>query len=331
MRTILIIIFSILNSLNLLSQSHTAFDGSTFTVGDSIIVGLPSNTSSFEYIKSFDADIKGYKEVRKNIVYNKFPIKGIHQNTERFRKDFYNENATIIEFGKTGFLGISYYADIDNAIKKGEIVLSVNPSFSKNKVLNDTLAYIYHAKTSGNSIDSYKNEYLYRFKRELYQKTHQDEFEYQKSLSIAKKEMQETIDNFDFIQDFTVLTSLNVGNYNFDNSVFPLTEEQLILSIVELNPFLQYKSVNLYFPNYNEFSYIVIDSESANSFVKRRKDRFGDVNRKVYLKISFNLVEKSDDIGQELKDNIIIGKIKSIEFYDFDHCNYNWLGTTSLK
>lgn len=331
MKKTVFVILIIFISSNLFSQSHTAFDRTVFTVGDSIIVGLPFNSKSFKYIKSYDADYKGYKNVRKNIIYNKFPIKGIHKNTERFNRNFYNDDATIIEFGKTGFLGISYYVDIDNAIKKGEIILSVNPNFSKNVKLVDTIAYIYHAKISGNPIDNYKKEYLYRFKRELYKQTHEDEFEYQKSLNIAKKEMQQVIDNFNFNQEFTVLTKMKFGDYDFDKHGFSLSEEQMVLSLVKMNLFLEYKSVDIYFPNYPEFTFVQVDSELANSFVKRRKDSYGDVDRTVYLLINFILKEKEENIEQEFKENIIIGEIKSIEFYDFEHYQYNWLGTTSLK
>jgi hypothetical protein len=331
MKKTVFIILTIFISSNLFSQSHTAFDGTVFTVGDSIIVGLPDNSKSFEYIKSYDADSKRYRNVRNNIIYNKFPIKGIHKNTERFQSSFYNDDATLIEFGKTGFLGISYYVDIDNAIKYGEIILSVNPKYTKNTALVDTIAYIYHAKISGNPIDDYKKEYLYRFKRELYLQTHEDEFDYQKSLNIAKNEMQQTIDNFDFNQEFSVLTRMQVGNYDFDKNGFPLSEEQMVLSLVDMNIFLDYKSVDIFFPNYPEFTFVQVDSELANSFVKRRKDNNGNVNRTVFLLINFNLIEKGENIDQELKGNIILGEIKSIEFYDFKHCNYNWLGTASLK
>jgi len=314
------------------SQSYTAIDGTEFTVGDSILIGLPSYESltgkkSYRFIKSYDADSKSYQNVKKAIHYKYFPIKEIKDVSERFMRDF-DENAKLIEFGELGFLKTSYYVDINSAIKSGEIMLAFNPNYNKSKILTDTLAFIFYANVSDRPIESFAKDYLIRFKKELYKNTHEDEFEFQKSLSIAKKEMENIYTKIDFTQEFSIFTKLDVENYDFDRNGFPIKIEELSVRAIKHSIYTEESSLEIDFLNFNKFNFINIESEKANSFVKRRKDNLGNIDRTVYLRINFNLVKEIE--GKESKKETIYGEINSVEYYDFEHCQYNWLGT-SLK
>lgn len=322
------------NSLSVFSQSYTAIDGTEFIVGDSILIGLPSYESllgkklyRYRYIKSYDANSKRYQSVVKKIHYKYFPIKEIKDVSERFIRDF-DKNAKLIEFGELGFLKTNYYVDINNAIRHGEIMLSFNPAYNKSKILTDTLAFIFYANISDRPIENFAKDYLIRFKKELYKNTHEDEFEYQKSLKITKEEMLNIYSNFDFSQEFSIFTKLNVENYDFDRNGFPIKIEDLSVRAVKYSIDTEENLVDINFSNFDKLNFINIESEKANSFVKRRKDNSGNIDRTVYLRINFNLVKEIE--GKESKEETIYSEINSVEYYDFEHCKYNWLGT-SLK
>jgi hypothetical protein len=92
--------------------------------GDIIQLGQKSGHFFYEYIledkKSSGGDIQ---RVENNLSLKKYKIKDAFIKHKSV-KEYFNTNAyVIISFGTKGIFGVTYYADIYEAIKNGEIVI----------------------------------------------------------------------------------------------------------------------------------------------------------------------------------------------------------------
>jgi hypothetical protein len=170
----------------------------------------------------------------------------------------------------------------------------------------------------------------------LYDNTREDEFDYHNSLNQAKSELTNNLKKIDFNKQFSINTKLSIGNYNFENHGFLLNEEKLNFNLVEkvktifTNAKSEYPPIDIVFPNFEDFRFLEIEPDYANSFLKRRKDDYGNIDREVYVKLNFNIVNLTQEEKNSLKQysgNLLFGKISSIEVYEYKNFKYNWLGT----
>lgn len=313
------------------SQKYEAFDGTMFKEGDSVLIGEPSE-DGYRNIYYYD---DGFSDVEQHLGGNKFLIKSVKKavNLSLYEDNWYfDKNEMILKFGKKGLFGNTYYMNIEKAIKSGEVVIKLPPDslYSKNKRINDTISFVYFVKISDKPIDNFTKEYLYRFMHELYEDTKEDEFEYQNSISKAKNKLSKSIKNCDFDEKYTMYTQLQLSKYNFDKKGFMIKDDKLLYEVVENVRLSTYSSISILFPNYEKFKFVHVNPEDANAFVKRRKDKGGHVDREVYAKINFKFINPNKykkDISKKYSQNLLFGKIRSIELYDFENYNYNWIGT----
>lgn len=320
MKNFALLTFITFTSIIGVSQSYTAFDGSTFSVGDSICIGFQSGNSSYVYIRDFQGG--NYYGLNINLALNKYVIKGIFPNSERYG---FSGRPTVLQVGTRGLRGISFYISLDDAIRHGEVVVEQNPHKKSTNRLEDIKAFIF--LTQGENIDRYIDEYLFRFHNELYARTRNNEFEYHTSKAMAKQEILEVWNSFDYSQTFSYSTRINLENYCFENQGFPFALKTLTLNILRrqltLNNITNEISIN--FINFSDFPFVFINPEKANSFIKRRTDHRGSVDRRIYAVVYFNLV-KIEDIDTE-QGYVIYGNISEIEIYDHQNLRYNWLAT----
>ncbi len=322
------------------SQSYTAFDGTIFNVGDTIIIGyrskaigFTSTNKSYNYIMKYyrySNNIDGYKNIEKDLSMKRFIITKIFKDNN----DFYG--VTTFEVIPYNNSKNNYYISIDSAIRNGEVCLNLNPVPSKRNIyLSDIIAFINYIRLSKKNSDQAKEEFLYRFLYKNYIETYQDEFEYHSSLDSAKINYEKQ-DTLPISTTYSLNVILSINKYDFTKKGFPIKEKvaqcnllnsknKLPMYSVDASPKNNYSSISINFINFKKNGFFLIKPENAKKFIAHRKNpHSGIVDRKVYAKFIFNI------IGTSLNDKnerILNAKIKSIEFYEFDNMIYNYLGT----
>lgn len=312
------------------AQDHEALDGIIYRVGDSVTIGINSGYKSYDDIK--ERYSSGYRDVKKNLAFKRYLIKSIRKGGELAEKMYWDSDDILMRFGTKGFLGEDYYARINNAIKSGEIIsrLPTEGNWIENKKLNDSIAFAYFVKSTSIPTEKFSEEYLYRFMNDLYKSSHEDEFEYHNSISKAKKELASILPNVDFSIDFSLYTTFYLDNYDFENKGFLIRAENPKYEVTKAVNWSKYPAIHIVFPEFEKYRFVSIDPEMANSYVKRKKDKYGDVDRKVYAKINYKIVDVGEaklDLDSRYSGNLLFGKISSIELYEFENYYYNWIGT----
>ena len=220
-----------------------------------------------------------------------------------------------------------YYIDIEPALKYGEIVLNY-PAPQNHNWLNDTTFLIAYGKVTGNKDAKLLETYMIKVHNELYEKTKEDEFEFKGALNNVTAEYMSAIDHFDTNKIYSIKSDfLFFSSYDFKNNSLPIQWTVTSLqSVVNINGYYD-RSIDLVLLNSNSFSNLSISQENANMLIKRRKDEFGSVNRKLYSVINFKVTSK----GLQKDYKAIPANITSIDCYEYDNYEYNYLGTIEPK
>ena len=331
------------------SQTYTAFDGTKFSIGDTILIGVGSRRDNFLeslYILETNKD-------------NKMP------NTNVIIKKIITVSSKIIFKVKPLNQFFNFDLDINTALLNSEIILNKN-EFRKRgwertfsyKPLTDTTAFLYFIRTSKDTISKYAKEYLFLYDRTTYDNIRLDEFEFKKGLRNAQKTIQEKFNQIDTNTIHYVATSFTVADYDFDNQSFALLSNKVPweggaaikshrkekeYSLNKEGQNVSQTNVSLLFQNFKEFSTFKISENEASSFLKRKKDTNGNVDRTVYVSIAFKLKSGSKIVSKENpKSNIffinwygdnskyicyINAEIKEIYVYDNQNYLYNVLGS----
>lgn len=316
------------------AQEYQAFDGTTYKVGDSVLIGLHTGYKEYDDIKEYYVSqySSGYRAVNHDISFKKYEIKSVGTGGETAKKMYYDENTILMRFGTRGFLKEDYIAILDDAIRSGEIISKLPPQelVAHNQKLNDSIAFLYFVKSTSIPIEKFNKEYLYRYMNSLYTKTKEDEFEFQSSLEQAKKNLIKLTSLVDFSKSYAIFTSFDLDNYDFENKGFLIRTEFPKYYVVESADWGKYPGIYIVFPNYDKFRFVSVIPNDANSFVKRRKDKYGNINREVFAKINFKIVNIDDSqrhANERYSGNLIFGEIESIELYEYKNYLYNWIGT----
>ncbi len=327
-RLFIILIFGASNIFAQEVTTYTTFDGSKFTEKDSITIGYPSGyNSSYKSIKEYYYEgqySNGYREVKINLNSIKIPIINIYRSSEVF----YNDKV-IVKVGEKGLLKPKYHIDIETAVQNGEVIVKSNTKTSLiSTFMSENLAFTNFHKLHGNTARADREEYLFRFQNDLYDKTHEDEFQFQSALKSAEKELTQLALTADTSTIYSIGTSVNLQKYDFDNEGFPINEKEIsfkLLSPVSRiwnNSNRDLKPIYLALDNFKNFTFLTISPESSESFITRRKDKYGNVDRKVFIKIFYKL--KATNETEELKS--LSGNVIKIEVYEFESFQGNFLG-----
>lgn len=339
MRTLFINLLILFTSIITICQEYEAFDGTVYKVGDSVLIGFNTGYNYYDNISELHVDQYGssYQDVKKDISFKKYKIKSVGKDANLADKLYEDENTIFLTIGTRGYFKEEYYVILEDAIRSGEIVSRIIPENQRTnyKRFSDTLSLLYYIKTTIIPVDKFKEEYLYRYINDLYTKTKEDEFEYHNALQTSKKEIEKKIQLLDFNTSYSISTTLNLDNYDFEYNGFKITNETLSFKLVKAKTSTwgapnDYPAISIVFPNYDKFRFISVYPQYANSFVKRRKDKYGNVDREVYARINFKILNVDDSerhANDRYSDNLLTGKIESIELYEFNNYLYNWIGT----
>jgi hypothetical protein len=334
---IITVLFPFFFSLTFFAQtvkSYKTSDGSVFNTNKLITIGGYSNYKQYSAIRVYDnesKDAKGYKSLKYKIHNQKLFIKKIYQNSTIFKKQ-----KTIVKVGDKGFFKKSYYIDIESAVQNGEVVVTLsNKKKLISTIMTEDLAFTNAHYFSKKTIKESREEYLFRFKKELYNKTRENEFEYNAALKESGNELQSKLLKIDTTTVYSITGGVYFLNYDYDKEEFlpsfscngykdikfPLLKNVMPLFKGSKDDF---KPLGLSFENFEKFTHLRYPSDEVGLFLARRKDYEDNISRYIYVKIFYQL--KGTYLNENNQDNYLNSKIIKIEFYKYNKFQGNYFG-----
>jgi hypothetical protein len=310
-------------------------NGISFKVGDTIQIGPVSSGSYYRYIRKHASDV-GTEGVDYDLSSKKYTIHNVYVTSSSKVNAFYGENVRVISFGTKGFLGMTYYADIEEALRSGEIVLDLGKALRDSKKtipaelitnrLVDGTAFLSFVKGLNTIAPAkFAEEYMYRYMSALYTRTHEDEFDYRKALLIAKNQLALGTERIDFSNDFNIAIQLTLKNYDFENEGFPTdVPDNAVYKVVKWND--KFSDIGVIFIDIKKLQFVEVPEDKAKQLLEKMKDSNGAINREVFAKVNFK-VTHSEDKSSKNDNRLLIGEITSFELYGAD---MNLIGTYSF-
>jgi hypothetical protein len=310
-------------------------NGISFKVGDTIQIGRPSGGGNYIYVRKYSSNY-GTEMINYNLSSKKHVICDIHVTSSAVVETFYRKNPRVISFCTKGFSGVTYYADIDKALKEGEIVLDLDKAlrdskrvmptglFATNRLADEVafLSFVKGLRTS--SLEQFAEEYMYRYMNALYTRTHEDEFDYRKALTIAKNQVALGIEQIDFTNDFNIFIRITLKNYDFENGGFPTDlQDGTVYEPIEWNKF---SAIGVTFVDFKKLQFVQVSENEAKSFLEKMKGSDGAINRTVFANVKLKITHSMDKSSTNSK-RLLIGEIASFELYGADQ---NLIGTYSF-
>jgi hypothetical protein len=343
MRTFYLIIL-VLVTFNSIGQKHVKSDepyisksGMTFTVGDEIYLLEPFNFEnkyhSFYKNKSLSLNVEALR-VSEDLIFRK-RYKGY--SIKRFLHHANGKVYAILETSKFYFC----YLDIEDAILKNEIAnnnkIAFESIWGKKTLLTDSIAFLefcFREETINNDL---VKEYMYLFNNTKYNLIREDEFEFHKSIRDEKASLETLRKNLDSNIIYTMAFSDFIGNYDFDLESFPIlwnhNGTQIYSDVWEIftpedinENGVKLTDLRISFNNTEKFKSLPLNMDKANSFIKFKKGKTGNVDREIFMYISFRIKEVKDgnDITNKLfyGEKYLVAEIESIDFFASDKNKY---------
>ena len=319
-------------------DSFSAYSGDTFHVGDHITFGYPSilvpNNISYQYIMDVNPDhMFGMTEVNRRMDGSEGIVKGFMKGD----KIYTDETLMLV----TASDGRELYLRTDKAINSGELVVrNTPPSIFPDAVeLTPRLAFAMLLKVNKNSPKEYLKQYLYVAKRDLWDKVHNDEFEYHAVEASELKELESVIEGIDFGAVYYFKdnydTGIYMGKYDFDAKGYKMVLDENKQGLLTI-PFDASMRVYLMLSNIaTDFGTIPLNVEEAKRVRMRLNNGSQPIypRNKIYVKLNPDVTKADYDkllFGSQYEGVLLSGKMVGIEIYDFGHCEYNFIAYKKL-
>lgn len=175
--------------------------------------------------------------------------------------------------------------------------------------------------------------YLRKTNYSKYKRVINDEFELGDAINSAFKLFENNISpNSSYLEkEFIIKTRTKFGKYNFSNEAFPID------TIIENSYFTYYGDQivyesKLFFDNASASKNILkMKKNEAKAFIKSRKNRYGDVNRNLNLKITYKIVDiSSNDSVKNSRSNLNIKFMGHIQKFEFSKKNGELIKTINF-
>ncbi|MDX1928825.1 MAG: DUF4852 domain-containing protein [Pirellulaceae bacterium] len=145
----------------------------------------------------------------------------------------------------------------------------------------------------GLDYDANVDSYMEVFRPDVWNRYRNDEFEMVGKRKETIAMMKQSIDSFDLEEYFDIRTSTRFRNYDFDSKCFPidaLTEKSYFYASSYPNGGFP-STIEVFMRNPKVVNKFDMGESQAKEFLRTRKDRNGDINRNVYLKLSVRIVK----------------------------------------
>ena len=134
--------------------------------------------------------------------------------------------------------------------------------------------------------------YCKTFDTNNYNKNKNDEFSFQNYLTTMRSKLLTGISKVDYSKKFIANTSYaKLNDYSFDDKAFPIYVEERKLASTQTG-----KGFGLSIGNvinwFDIFLLWSISPDEGNNLIKRRKDQYGNINREVFLKVTYSIVNR---------------------------------------
>jgi len=152
------------------------------------------------------------------------------------------------------------------------------------------------------------------FDKANFVKSTQDEFIRNSYFKNLNDEVNKGLDRADLNKTFTIKFQMTLGEFDFQNSFFPIQKNNLsLLTLYRVDDYgfeIRVGSVI----NLNDFKYILkMNTEDARNFINSSKDGYGKVDRDIYSKVTYNVVHKKFDYTSS--GSFLAIYIHKIEFF----------------
>lgn len=161
--------------------------------------------------------------------------------------------------------------------------------------------------------EAYVDAYMMRYRRPIWKKYKNDEFELEGKRQETIEMMKKRFAAFDLNQDFVINTGFKFGKYDFKKESFPLDGISANSYFYESkgwygeNVFPSRYSVH--FTNPEIMDVLPMKKDDAKAFIQGKKNEYGRVDRRLPARIKFKILKKR---GQSEFD----AKITEITVYD---------------
>lgn len=133
-------------------------------------------------------------------------------------------------------------------------------------------------------------DYIKEFHPKKWALLKNDEFQLQEEKPSYIEEMKQKVAGYNMDEVYTIRTVVSIGSYDFKSGVFPIEEGLQANTYFYADPenttsysLTSYpRQFKIFFRN-GEGVRLEMDKETAKSFIAKRKDEYGNVNRKVTL------------------------------------------------
>lgn len=169
------------------------------------------------------------------------------------------------------------------------------------------------------------------FEYETYKKYKNDEFEWDEQFGLLKQKFDKAIAGADMDSTYTIVTDVMFGDYDFTSEGFPVEIEESSFFPLRLPSYYYNAGYNSIFKkeiafklyNFNKYNFISMPKENARTFLQKRKDRSGYVDRKIKLQITYKIAKFDSKEYKSFSDLAlsngylpIVGNIEKIEVFD---------------
>lgn len=329
MRKILTSIFALtLISTLTFSQTLSRVSGSvevgelTINEGDKFIVYEPQN-----FQKTYESIYSNKKLTTKRSRFTEIDDKTYDYSLARYTvaKIFKSSDDRIILSDGGIFPN---YVEIESALKNGEVITEdeLSSRYKERSLLDDSTSFIHFIKRFDGETNEFWKDWLYTYQNDVYDRTHEDEFEFYGVVNEAGELLLESAEKLDNTTIYSANIKVELDDYDFSSNSFKFLWKGGTFNIFRSSTWCKctLDEINLELSNLSEFETLPVPFEQAKSFISNRKDRYGRVDRDVYLWVNLKL---TNDLKYENGDAVMRGIVQSIEVYaDENHIN-GYLGT----
>lgn len=156
----------------------------------------------------------------------------------------------------------------------------------------------------GLDYDANVDSYMEVFRPDVWKRYRNDEFEMVGKRKETIELMKQSIASFSLQETILVRTSTEFGNYEFESKSFPINAwSESSYFYASAYPHGSFpSSMSLFLSNPKAVSRIALGEDQAKEFVRNRKDRSGNVDRRLYVLLQLRIVKAKSNPGELLAE-----------------------------
>lgn len=167
------------------------------------------------------------------------------------------------------------------------------------------------------------DSYLQLFEPDVWDFVRNDEFELDAQRKKTIEKFQAEVERFSLDQDVALNTWLTIGEYNFETESFPVMNmsDGYFWNKRRYSSGSFPRELRLYLTNHALLAELPMSPDEARAFLNRRKDRNGEVNRRIEVTLRIRFVKlkrrsQSDLLGEVQSARLFHNRQQKLVFKD---------------